>query len=87
MAHDERYQRLMQLLERDISVMLERHNARIRGNDDVELDLGRGVVVYLHRSKTLWMARVELIGTFLRDMSIWRWWWYGSDRPVTRSPL
>lgn len=87
MHHDERYQRLMQLLEREIAHMLERHNARIRGHDDLDLDLGRGLVVYLQRNKTLWMGRAELIGTFMRDVSIWRWWWFGSDRPVTRSPL
>jgi len=87
MHHDERYQRLMQLLESEIAHMLERHNARIRGHDDLDLDLGRGLVVYLQHNKTLWMGRTELIGTFMRDVSIWRWWWFGSDRPVTRSPL
>lgn len=87
MHHDQTYQRLMQLLERDIKNMLERQNARIRGHDEINLDLGRGEVVYARGNKPLWTARAELIGSFLRDVSIWRWWWYGSDRPVTRSPM
>jgi hypothetical protein len=85
--HDDRFARLMQLLQLEIARMLEQHNDRIRGHDEVNLDLGRGAVVYVRHNKTLWVGRVELIGTYLRDMSVWRWWWYGGDRPVTRSPL
>lgn len=87
MHNDERYQRLMQLLERDITSMLEKYNSRIRGHDAIDLDLGRGLVVYLKSGKALWSARTDLIGSYMRDVTLWRWWWYGSDRPVTRSPL
>ena len=72
MHHDQTYQQLMQLLERDIKSMLEQHNARVRGHDEINLDLGRGEVVYSKANKPLWTARAELIGCFLRDVSIWR---------------
>ncbi|HNS98894.1 MAG TPA: hypothetical protein PKL73_18205 [Polyangiaceae bacterium] len=84
---DQRLEQLHHSLQAEIASMLQRHEARVRGYDAVDLDLGRGTIIFSNNNNTLWTGRVELIGTFLPDTNAWRWWWFGADRPLTRSPL
>ncbi|HQB44991.1 MAG TPA: hypothetical protein PLV85_15360, partial [Polyangiaceae bacterium] len=64
---DQRLEQLHHSLQAEIASMLQRHEARVRGYDAVDLDLGRGTIIFSNNNNTLWTGRVELIGTFLPD--------------------
>ena len=87
MLIDAKLNRLADLLDRDITRMLDDQKARVLGYDDVQFDLSEGVVSYCRQRGVLWRAKTELVGSYLSDLSLWRWWWYGSDRPIARSPI
>lgn len=87
MQHDDKLQRLIDVLQSDIARMLDSQAARVAGFQDVDFDPLHGVITYVQDDQRLWTAQVEAIGTYSADVSMFRWAWSAYERPPGRSRM
>lgn len=87
MPLDPKFRRFALLMESEIARMLERHEAQVRGADEVRPDQTHGLVTYLRQGNVLWQARVERIGDYSTDLGFFKWWFHGFSPELDRVRL
>src|SRR5579871_5368346 len=77
MALGAAFKQLLTLNELDVRNMRERFGARVAGHDAVQHSPQERLVTFRRGADVLWTARAEPMASFVSDMGLLRWWWYG----------
>lgn len=62
------------------------HDARVAGHDELRIDPARNIAAWLRAGMLMLEAPVELVGTFLPSIGVFRWWWSGKEHQLQLAP-
>lgn len=77
MSFDEKFRRAFELLQPEISRMLERQRAKISGYDDVKWDEASNEAAYFRGGAAIWRPVAEPLARYTPDLGLFRWAWAG----------
>lgn len=62
------------------------HESRVASADDVRIDAERRIVAFYRLGMLVLEAPAELVGSFLPELGLFRWWWAGKENRLQLAP-
>ncbi len=82
----EAVRRIAQSISADWDGLVQAHESRIAGADDMRVDAERQTATWTRAGAVVLEAPAELIGVFFPDLGLFRWWWSGKEHAIHLTP-